>query len=271
MNTAHTPYFRVSAKIEKLVSAITTPMKSALEKMGKKLQSLEASHRKTRDAFKYTRHSTTEKLRNMAEDLKNHFDTVQSETLELKSTLSSNCKDIKQAIESNQTASNHMQRAINENLTKLSEIVGDLKNFSVKKGEDLRRWQEGYDWKILKDFVTGILFVLFEMDREIQKAGDSGEAEKLIYFRDFLCEELASAGVSRFGDEFVGEKKPTSSSEASFLHVETDKRESDGIVTRVLDYGYKYDDGNGRNQPKVIKPARLEFLRYNEASNNENK
>lgn len=255
-------YSRISAKIKRIIDSFVEPVKQDMAAMEKKLADVALESSRARKTCAETQRSHEKDLSSLKKELHKHFGKVDGNAEALKAEIAGEFKAIAGAMERDRGLAAQTQSALNRNLERIGELLGNLRDFSAKKEADVRRWQEGYDWRILKNFVSGLTFVLQEMQEKVEELEGAGDAhaETLKYFRDYLLEELSNNGVERFGDEFVGEPRPSSSAIAQFFPKDTGDAALDGKVSRVLTYGYRYDDGSENG--KVIKNAQLEFFRF---------
>ncbi len=265
MINSNSPHQRVRAKIENLVKEFTDSVKAKLCGMEKKLTEVSQESTRTRRQSIEAERSLEGSVRKMRKELHEHFGKVDGNATALKAEISAKFKTFASDFERDKAVAKQTQNAVNQNMERISELLDNLREFSAKKEKDVRRLQEGYDWCILKNFVKGITFVLHEMQEKINALEESKDAhaETLKYFRDYLLEELENNGVERFGDEFVGQKKPNACADAEFSPINTNDPALNEQVSRVLAYGFRYNGGDGNG--KIVKTARLEFYRYSPA------
>ena len=265
MNNSSTPYRRVSAKIKNLVKDFTESAKAKLCSIEKKLAAVSQESARTHKRSIEAERSLKGSVREMKKELHEHFGKVEGNAKTLRAEISAKFKTFASDFDRNRNIAAQTHRELSQNMDRISELLDNLREFSAKKEEDVRRLRKGYDWCILENFVIGITHVLHEMQEKINALEEAGDAhaETLKYFRDYLLDELASHGVKRFGDEFVGQKKPAACAEAEFSPINTNDPALNETVSRVLSYGFRYNGGDGNG--KIVKTAILEFYRFSPA------
>jgi histone H3/H4 len=135
--------------------------------------------------------------------------------------------------------------------------LGGIRDYLAKSTESIRRYQEGYDFQILKNFVRQIARAIADLERNLLKVPDEAKPA-LEEARDDLIELLYRNGV----EQIIPETGVSYRGMESYAKVSPEKIPASdpvqrGNVAEVTRPGYRYtfDTDNGR----VIQSAMVKL------------
>lgn len=144
--------------------------------------------------------------------------------------------------------------AAGEALSGVSAEVAALREHVARQQVQLRRWQEGYDWQVLRRVCSRLLRVADDLER---KAADSeGEtADALSVAREHILIVLEDEGIEELrltpGQEYAGMEKVAK----VVGRPAAPGPDMAGRVAEVLSPGFIRVDGDGT--ARVLRPARV--------------
>ncbi|VGO23137.1 nucleotide exchange factor GrpE [Pontiella sulfatireligans] len=134
--------------------------------------------------------------------------------------------------------------------------LSGIRGFLDENNQVVKRFEEGYDYQMLKNFVREIARTISNLDKCINNVSDEEAREELIDARDDMVELLERNSVDQIippvGDTYAGNEK--------YWEQAQDKEPNDdparrGKVARVERAGYIYEFNN--DQERVIQAARV--------------
>lgn len=135
--------------------------------------------------------------------------------------------------------------------------IGGIRDYLAKSADAIRRYQEGYDFQILKNFVRQIARAISDLDRSIGKASDEAKPA-LIEAKEDLIELLYRNGVEpilpEVGISYKGMEKYAEVSPEKVPAINPAQRGGIAVVTRL---GYKYTFDTDKE--RVIQPAMVKL------------
>lgn len=154
--------------------------------------------------------------------------------------------------------------AAGETLSGVSAEVAALREHVARQQVQLRRWQEGYDWQVLRRVCGRLVRVADDLERTA--AGSEGEtADALLVARDHILIVLEDEGIEEFrpgpGQEYAGMEKVAK----VVGRPAAPEPDMAGTVAEVLSPGFTRVDGDGT--VRVVRPARVAV--YGEAEGRE--
>jgi len=131
--------------------------------------------------------------------------------------------------------------------------IGGIRDFLSENNKTLQRFQAGYDYQILKNFVKPVTRTINDLNQLLVKlSGD--EKEDLMDARDDLVELLERNGIEQIDPPACssreGKEKET---EVLPEKVKTDDSEKRNLIASVERIGYRYEFNDG--QEKIIQAA----------------
>ena len=136
-----------------------------------------------------------------------------------------------------------------------------VKDYLAEQGQIQRRYQEGYDFQILKNFITPIARVIDSMDTQIEKAKGAGKKE-LENAREHLIELLAGNGVEQIipavGDLVDDASKETVEAAGT---VDSSASAPAGTIAEVVRPGYRYTFTSDEAQSRCLQKAKVKIYR----------
>ncbi|MDH3345980.1 MAG: hypothetical protein OEL75_02230, partial [Kiritimatiellaceae bacterium] len=140
----------------------------------------------------------------------------------------------------------------------VNSSLSGIRGFLDENSRMIKRFEEGYDYQILKNFVRQIARSIKNLEKQISKVGEGDSREELIDARDDLVEMFERNGISPIrpsvGDVYVGMEQ--------FVEVSNDKIQTSdpslkGKIAEVESAGYLYDFNDG--QQRLIQAARVKL------------
>jgi molecular chaperone GrpE (heat shock protein) len=146
---------------------------------------------------------------------------------------------------------------LNETLNKLTEEVAAIRSYAGQQEERVKKFQEGYDWNIIRSFALRVIRCIDNLEKKINILAQAGRpTDHLQEIKDELLFALESAGLERFepqvNSDYRGQEKTT---EAVREKASADKDELKGKIADVVRCGYRFmvDQDNF----KVVRAAQV--------------
>jgi molecular chaperone GrpE (heat shock protein) len=144
-----------------------------------------------------------------------------------------------------------------DTLMELTQQVSAIREYAANQQSRLNRFQDGYDWNIIKNFCLRIIRCIDNIEsRMFDLAGQDEDTFDLEQIRDELVFALESSGVERFEPELKSDYK----GQEKFAEALKDKCSSEdadmkGKIEKVIRPGYQcyIDEQNIR----VVRPAQV--------------
>lgn len=154
--------------------------------------------------------------------------------------------------------------------TNMVQQVTELSEFTGEYRQSYRRFQDGYDFKILKSFLAGLLRIIDDsshrLNDDAKYVNESGHSDTGIQFARGLLRDLTifleNHGVETYaaqdGETYAGNERlyKVAYTEAAPY------AEMGGTIKTTLTPGYCYTEGDA---PKVLQPASI--VLYRDAAN----
>ncbi len=150
------------------------------------------------------------------------------------------------------TASSKVDSAI-ETVTGVNGSIGGIRDYLSENNKMLQRFQAGYDFQILKNFVKPIARTINDLDPLLGNL--SGDAkDDLMDVRDDLVELLERNGIEQIElDLEIPYAEQKKYAEVGDEKEKTNDPRQSGLIASVERVGYKYEFNDG--QERVIRPA----------------
>lgn len=142
-------------------------------------------------------------------------------------------------------------------LSGIDGTLGGMREYLSKSTDSIQRYQEGYDFQILKNFVRQIARAISDIESNIKKPQEEASSG-LEDARDDLIELLERNGVERIIPN-VNTSREGREREIEVLpeKIKTDDPAKRGIIASVDRVGYRYVFNDG--QEKVIQAAQVKL------------
>lgn len=144
-------------------------------------------------------------------------------------------------------------------LVGVNGAITGIRDYLEESSKMSKRFQEGYDYHILKNFVRHIARTIRNLDNAICEQNDDVVKEELMDARDDLIEMLSFNGVEQIkpktGISRQGIEKEV---EVTKDRVKCDNSESSGKIAEIVQAGYKFTFNE--DQERVILPARVKLF-----------
>jgi hypothetical protein len=146
---------------------------------------------------------------------------------------------------------------IDNTLKDLTQQVSAIREYAANQQNRLERFQDGYDWNIIKTFCLRIIRCIDNIETRIEQLSQEDvQAAYLGEIRDELVFTLESSGIEQFKPElnsdYRGQEKIAEAIKEKKESKDPDKK---GRIESVLRPGYKFyiDDEN----VKIVRPAQV--------------
>lgn len=200
-------------------------------------------------------------LEKYQEDTKKLLSYVEKNINDVTNQLQADSADSKQEIgntvEQLKTGLNKLLTEMREELNLMRNEVEAAKMLSIEKEEKIKRYEEGYDQKVIKNFRQELFKILHYIEQEKKK----NHSDALIEVHEDLELLLEDVGIEKINIE-IGNKYDGNTKVAAIKEViMTDNIEQDGIIADVLRDGYFIQIANEKE--KVLRPSELIIYKYN--------
>lgn len=147
-----------------------------------------------------------------------------------------------------------------ESLEELTEQVSAIRDFAAAQQRQVEKFQDGYDWTIIKRFCMRIIRCIDNLELRISRKEASGaDVEGLDEVREELLFALESSGVELFepepGSEYRGNERLL---EAVREREPNNDPERSGLVAAIVRSGYKYVVSD--NEEKIVRTAQVRLF-----------
>ena len=135
--------------------------------------------------------------------------------------------------------------------------IGGIQDYLSENNKVLQRFQAGYDYQILKNFVKPVTRTINDLDQLLEKlSGD--ENDDLMNARDDLLELLERNGIQKI-EPSLNTSREGKEKEIEVLpeKEKTDDPEKRGLIAVVKRVGYRYEFNDG--QEKIIQAAQVKL------------
>ena len=140
--------------------------------------------------------------------------------------------------------------------TRLEGMMGGVRDYLAMKNDLTSRLQEGYDYKILKNFTKQIIRCIHQIDPKL--ADDSVAGKKLLSTREDLIDMLDRYGIEQFLPE-VGAPYSELRKIAEVVPQKEPTKDKDqvGTVAEIIRPGYSYQAHD--EQRRIVMPAQVKI------------
>ena len=236
--------------------------KDLLASVGKKTDSLVSMLKndsiKNKEEIESIINNLVEALNTSLSDVSKKADEVigniQNDSIESK-------KELENTISSLSGALKGMLDAMKNDIEVMKDEVAALKKLTLDKDEKLKRYEEGYDQKNIKNFREELFRILHFI--EDKKVEDNSEA--LIEVHEDLGLLLEDVGIETIdiaiGDKYVGNEKIAAVKDIEL----TGDLEKDGTIFKKVRDGYSIPIAKGSE--KVLRPVEIIVYKYDDSLN----
>ena len=165
---------------------------------------------------------------------------------EFEDTVSSSITKISLLLDASQKAAASRLGEIEQSSKTTQELVDNVREFVATKSDETRRWQEGYDWRILKSYLLRVISTLDDIETKLSIYRKEDKPEELIKDFDFLREtleiHLEEEGLLSFAPD-VGSNVDPMRDEIKGAIESTREDQQVETVAEVLRKGYEIDLG----------------------------
>lgn len=144
---------------------------------------------------------------------------------------------------------------------KVSDIATDLRNLSSFQ-QRMRRFEEGYDYQIFKNFTKQIVREVFLLENQLAKTVEADKKTLIQDAIDSLVELLDRNSVTRIipktGSLYAGQERTV---ECAPVKVFTEDAALNGRIAAVVHTGFLYEFNEGSS--RVIAPAKVHLYSNN--------
>ncbi len=235
---------RGSKDIDKNIKSFISNIKSQNDKSEKHKKDIESTINDFVDALNNILKDVSKKSDDVIENIQN--DSVRSKK-EVENTIGSLAEALKSMID-----------VMKRDIEVMKDEVAALKKLTLDKDEKIKRYEEGYDQKNIKNFRQE----LFRILHFIEDKKDEEDSEALIEVHEDLELLLEDVGIDTInistGDLYDGNEKI-----AAVKGVEnTTDSDKDGIIFKKVRNGYSIQIADG--SMKVLRPAEIIVYKYEE-------
>jgi molecular chaperone GrpE (heat shock protein) len=221
---------------------------------------VKASEALRRDLDK-ARKSLTHEACTARKSLNRKFDASSKATgrqfTNLENSLSSSITKISQLLDASQKASASRLGEVEQTSKTTMELVDNVREFVATKADETRRWQEGYDWRILKNYLTRLISTLDDIEMKLDVYRKENKPQEFLQDFDFLREtleiHLEEEGLVGFAP-LVGDDVDPMRADAKGAIASTSEDQQSDTIAEVIKKGYEIDFGAGM---KIVRKAQV--------------
>jgi molecular chaperone GrpE (heat shock protein) len=163
-------------------------------------------------------------------------------------SLSSSITKISQLLDASQKAAASRLGIIEESTKTTQELVNDVREFVATKSDETRRWQEGYDWRILKNYLTRVISTLDDIETKLEKYQNENKPQEFLKDFEFLREtleiHLEEEGLLGFAPLIGADVDPARADIKGVIESTAEDQRAE-TVAEVVKKGYEIDLGAG--------------------------
>ncbi len=187
-------------------------------------------------------------------DTEKTSDLLKDQTQSLQEQLAEFKKIAQDARESAQSAS-----PVGSTLSELTEQVAALRQYAAGQQERVTRLQDGYDWKIIRNFCLRIIRCIDNIQMRIDQTNDKTGLSCLEEVRDELIFALESSGVEQFEPELHSEYRGQEKQAEAVKDKEPTEDESlKGKIAAIIRPGYQYLID--QEKTKIVRTAQVKLF-----------
>ncbi len=256
-------------KFSRLKSFLTCPLFS--KKKADELREVHSESEKINDRIQTVESSLKqfgklleESVKDLRKQQKAHSKKMERDSDRLNSDIESHIQKLCSALAGQTAQVQQFQKmALNKvddaagTISGVNGSIGGIRDYLSENNKTLQRFQAGYDYQILKNFVKPVTRTINDLNQLLVKlSGD--EKEDLMDARDDLLELLERNGVEQieldFDAPYADQKKYA---EAGEEKEKADDPQKSGLIASVERMGYRYEFNDG--QERVIQVARVKL------------
>ena len=148
---------------------------------------------------------------------------------------------------------------LSETLKELAEQVAAIREYASQQQDRVTRFQDGYDWSIIKNFCVRVIRCVDNLESRIDRLRQQNvETTTLDEVKDELLFALESGGVEQFeppiNSEYRGQEK---NAEAVKEKEYTNDKNLRGKIAKVIKPAYRYVISE--ENVKVVRPAQVKL------------
>lgn len=151
---------------------------------------------------------------------------------------------------------------VTNKIAELDGVLKALRDFSSTNLQEKKRYQDGYDWSITKNFCNSIIRLIDSIETDISNTDEIDDDHPLAIIKEELLIILEGNNIEQF---MVESEQPFRGNEklCKPIPVKTEYEQHNGLIGETLKPGYYYlsDDNNQR----VIRPAEVEVYKFIES------
>lgn len=175
----------------------------------------------------------------------------------LEDTLSSAMLQTAQMLEASQEALSKRLGQVEQSTQTAVELIDNVREYVAKQADETRRWQEIYDWRLLKNYLMSVISTLDNVEAQLESLKKAEIPEEIIQKFDFLREtlelHLEEEGLVSFSSS-VGASPDPARDEINLSTPSTSESEVIGTIAEVTRKGYEIDLGA---ETKIIRKAQV--------------
>jgi molecular chaperone GrpE (heat shock protein) len=207
------------------------------------------------------RKSLTHEASTVRKSFNRQFDTstktAGQQLTDLKDSLSSSILKINQLLDASQKTLSSRLGLVEQSSQTTMELVDNVREFVATKADETRRWQEGYDWRILKNYMMRVLSTLDDVEATLERYRQADKPQEFLQDLDFLKEaleiHLEEEGLLSFAP-LHGEIVDPLKVDIKGTVPTTSEEQQPESVAEVVKKGYEIDLGAG---VKTVRRAQV--------------
>jgi len=230
---------------------------SESKKINHHIETVESSVKQLEKLLKKSIKDLVKEQKSLSRKMKKEGDDL-SKTIE--DSLDSLHKKVAQQTEHVQifqkTATNKVNSAI-ETITNVNGSINGIRDYLADNNKNLQRFQAGYDFQILKNFIKPIARTINEIEMLLMNLTGKEKAD-LEDIKDDLLELLERNSIEQINPNLEtsreGKEKET---EVLPDKIKTDNPNKRNLIAKVERVGYRYEFNDG--QEKIIQAAQVKL------------
>lgn len=176
---------------------------------------------------------------------------------ELENSLTDSITGIGQLLDASQKTFATRLGQVEQSSQTAAELVNDVREYVAKQADETRRWQDGYDWRILKNYLIRLISTMDDIETKLEVYRKAEKAQEFIQDFDFLREtleiHLEEEGLVSYAPD-IGANVDPMCAEIKGNVKSTAEDQVDGTVAEIIKKGYEIDLGAG---VKTVRKAQV--------------